>query len=187
MAAFIIYDSTTGEVRGAYTSAHHDDTDVMANNTPEGCMAMEVEISSHVFLDQKGWRVIDGVAQLVPPSPDELLAAARTAQNGTIEAAYQNATFATAISYMGTTFWADTDSQSKIMGLMVVYGKASVLPDGFMFWDATNNGVSMTYADMEGLAMAIAERENTNFVRRKMLLSQVQAVTTIAEVQAVSW
>lgn len=187
MASFIIYDSTTGEVKGAYTSVHHDDTNVMGNNTPEGCMALEIDISSPVFLDQKGWCVIDGVPQLLPPSPEELLAAAKTAQNNAIEAAYQNATFATAIPYKGATFWTDSDSQSKIMGLMVVYGKAAALPDGFLFWDATNHGVPMTYADMEGLAMAIAKRENTNFVRRKTLLAQIQTATTVAEVQAVVW
>lgn len=108
-------------------------------------------------------------------------------QSTALEEAYQNATFATAIAYMGTTFWADADSKSKVLGLLVVYGNSRALPDGFMFWDATNRAVTMTFAEMEGLGMAIAERETANFIRRKTLLASIASATTASEVQSISW
>ena len=187
MAAFIIFDETTGVVRGTYTASYHDAETTKADNTPAGCGAMAVDLSHPVVTGQKGWYVFDGALELVPPSPAELLATAQTTQSATIEAAYQNATFATAIPYMGTTFWTDQNSQSLLMGAMIGYSQVGGTPAGFMWWDSTNTGVPMTLAQLQGLYQAIMQRINANFVKRKELLAIVVAATTVDAAQAVVW
>jgi hypothetical protein len=107
-------------------------------------------------------------------------------QAAKIEASYQNAAFNTSIPYMGTTFWTDQSSQSMLTGALVVLGKSGV-PDGFMWGDATGVGVPMTLADLDGLGAAILGRMNTDFWKHKTLQAQIDAATTIAEVQAIVW
>lgn len=186
MTTFVIYETGTGVVRGVYRSAH-DDPAMMANNTPAGCSAMTVDPESPVCLGQTGWAVVEGVLQLVPPTPAELLSAAMTAQSNAIEAAYQNATFSTAIAYMSTTFWADQNSQNMLMGALLVFNSLGGVPSGFQWWDATNTGVAMTLAQLQGLAQAILARVNTNFARRKALLAEIAAAASVAAVQAIVW
>lgn len=104
-----------------------------------------------------------------------------------IEASYQNATYNTAIGYMGTTWWTDQNSQSMLMGALVVFGATNSVPEGFQWWDATNTGVPMTLQELQGLSAAILTRVNTNFVKRKTLLANITAATTVAAVQAIIW
>jgi hypothetical protein len=88
---------------------------------------------------------------------------------------------------MGSTFWTDQNSQSLLMGAVVGYGMSGGTPEGFLWWSATNTGVPMTLADLQGLYQSIMLRINANFVKRKDLLAAVSAATTVPDVQAVVW
>lgn len=126
-------------------------------------------------------------AQLASSGGNLTLSAAKTAQSAAVEAAYENATFATAIAYKSTTFWADEKSQFLLLGAVVGYQSAGATPPGFAWWDATNTAQPMSLSDLQGLYQAIMLRLNTNFAKRKTLLGQIAAATTVADVQAVNW
>jgi hypothetical protein len=148
-------------------------------------------------------QVTDGVASILTwnasigtqPTPDEIqaaltsiqLAGYKQIQTSNIQAAYENAAYNTPIPYMGTTFWTDSDSQFKLLGAAWGYGKASAVPDGFAWWDATGTAVPMTLAQLEGLAQATLAEVEAAFIKRKTLLASIAAATTVAEVQAVVW
>jgi hypothetical protein len=188
MSAFVIYNTETGAIQGAFRVNHASDLNALiAANTPAGASSLIVDHDNPAVVDQRGWKVSDGALVAVVPTAAELLAAAQTAQAAEIEASYQNATFQTPIDYMAATFWTDQNSQSLLMGAVVGYGMAGGTPDGFLWWSATNTGVPMTLADLQGLYQAIMVRINDNFVKRKALLASVTAATTVTEVQAVVW
>jgi len=115
------------------------------------------------------------------------LSAYKQTQSSAIQADYQNAAYNTPIAYMGTTFWTDSDSQFKVLGSAWGYGKVGAVPDGFAWWDATGNPVPMTLDQLEGLAQATLVEVEAAFVKRKTLLADIAAATTVAEVQAVAW
>jgi hypothetical protein len=185
--SFVIYDATTGIVRAALSAVHHDGDTVIANNTPEGCAALVVDGSNPVMVSQKGWVVTNGVLAQVPPSPAELLASAQTIQSATIESSYQDAIYNQPISYMDTTFWTDQNSQSMLMGAVVGFQMDGGVPAGFSWWDSTSTAIPMTLAQLQGLYQAILGRFNACFVKRKTLLAQIEAATTVAAVEAIVW
>ncbi len=115
------------------------------------------------------------------------LANAQTVQSAAIESSYQIATYETPIVYMGTSFWADSNSQFMLLGAVWGYSKAGAVPSGFAWWDSTGKAIPMTLVELEGLADAILNMVNTNFGKRKSLVASIAAATTVAEVEAVVW
>lgn len=111
----------------------------------------------------------------------------KTVQSNTVTASFQNATYNTPIAYMGTTFWTDQDSQTLLLGATVGYTQAGAVPAGFQWWDATGTPVAMTLAQLQGLYQATVAMINVNFTKKKNLLAQIAAATTVAAVQAITW
>jgi len=129
---------------------------------------------------------VDAWNLLTPPPPTaaELLAAAKETQISTIEAAYTAAVSAD-IAFLSTTFQADTASQALISSVLVASGGA--LPAGFVWYDATNQPVVMTYAELQGLAGSILMRGQPLFGQKQTHKAAIRAATTIAQVEAVVW
>jgi hypothetical protein len=129
------------------------------------------------------------------PSDDDLTASlaaiklrsGKIVQSSAIESAYQVAALNTPLSYMGTTFWTDQNSQFMLLAASWGFEKAGGVPEGFAWWDSNGNAVPMTLAQLEGLALATLANVNAIFVKRKQLLAAIVAAATLAEVQAVVW
>ena len=84
---------------------------------------------------------------------------------------------------MATTFQADEASQSVLTKVLV----AGAVPTEFAWLDANNMPVNMTYAQLQGLAVAMLAQGQAAFVKLQTLKSQVRAATTVTKAQAVVW
>lgn len=87
------------------------------------------------------------------------------------------------VAYMGATFQADDASQSVLTKVLV----AGSVPAGFAWLDANNTPVNMTYAQLQGLAVAMLAQGQAAFVKLQTLKSQVRAATTVIKAQAIVW
>lgn len=129
---------------------------------------------------------IDAWNALTPPpkTEAELLAEAKEARIEVMEAAYQQSVGAD-ISYLGSTFQADADSQALIAAVLTASG--GTLPQGFVWYDKLNLPVPMSLPTLQGLAGAILMRGQPLFERKQARKASIRAATTIAEVEAVTW
>ena len=100
----------------------------------------------------------------------------------TIETDYNNANELD-IPYMATTFQADKASQDLIVSVL----SAGSVPTGFFWVDATNNQVSMTYVELQGLSGSILTRNQTNFVKWQTLKAQIKACSSQVELELIVW
>jgi hypothetical protein len=89
------------------------------------------------------------------------------------------------IAYMSTTFQADANSQILLNQVLTACG--GTLPTGFQWYDANNVGVTMTYAQLAGLAGALLVRGQPLFVNKQTKKAAIRAATTVAEVQAIAF
>lgn len=89
------------------------------------------------------------------------------------------------ISYMGTVFQADTDSQMLIAQVLVASG--GVLPANFAWYDINNEPVQMTYQDLQGLAGLILMRGQQHFYHKQVLKAVARNATTVAELEGITW
>jgi hypothetical protein len=87
------------------------------------------------------------------------------------------------VAYMSTTFQADNDSRI-ILTQSLAPGS---VPAGFYWLDINNVRVTMTYAQLQGLGLAMLVQGQTAFDKLRTLKNQVQAATTTAAVQAIVW
>lgn len=142
-----------------------------------------VDITSLAPAPLPGWSALQtaGVWTFsAPPAPT--LAQAQAAQIATIEAAYQNA-IQQQVSYMSTTFQADEDSQDVLAKALV----AGSVPAGFFWLDKNNGQVSMTFAQLQGLAAVMLTQGQTAFAKKTGLKQQIGTATTVAAVEAITW
>lgn len=116
------------------------------------------------------------------PTAAQLLAAAKTTQIATLAAAYQSA-IQQPVSYMSTTFQADSASQQTLTRCLV----AGSVPTGFYWLDANNVQVPMTFAQLQGLASAMLVQGQTAFARLQTRKASVNSASTVSTVQAVVW
>ncbi len=115
-------------------------------------------------------------------NPASTLTGAQAAQIAIVEAAYQTA-IQQPVSYMSTTFQADQDSQGVLTKSLV----AGAVPAGFFWLDKNNAQVSMTFAQLQGLASAMLAQGQTAFAKKTTLKQRINAATTVAAVQAITW
>lgn len=116
------------------------------------------------------------------PTTAQLLTAAKSAQIATLAAAY-NAAIQQPVSYMSTTFQADSASQQTLTRCLV----AGSVPAGFYWLDANNAQVPMTFAQLQGLASAMLVQGQAAFTRLQTRKASVNGATTVSAVQAVVW
>ena len=118
----------------------------------------------------------------VPPAPT--LAEVQTTQLALIESAYQQAN-TQPIAYMGTIFQADQNSQSLMAAVITACGGS--LPTGFAWFDINNAPVTMTFAQLQGLAGTILLRGQPLFTHKQTQKAAIRAALDIPTVQAVIW
>ena len=87
------------------------------------------------------------------------------------------------IAYMDTTFQADKNSQN----LIVLVLSAGMVPKGFYWKDSSNNHISMTFKEVQGLSATILVRGQVNFNKYQDLKAQVRDTTTQVDLEKISW
>lgn len=187
MAAYVLYNQSTGAVAGVFSVLHSaDDAALVAANTPSGMSALEIDPTSSVVVDQKGWSVIDGALTLTPPTTAELLAAAKATRLGVLATSYEAAK-ASGVSYMSTVFMTDDNSQQTFAHALLAFQAAGAVPDGFFAVDASYNKVPMNLSQLQGLIEAIAAQVWTIFQRWITVREELAVAATVDAVNAISW
>lgn len=141
-----------------------------------------VEITNITPLPAEGW-TYDGTAFAPPPGPslDQVKAAKIVELTSAADAAIGGL-----VAYKNTQFQADEAvSQSRLKGVLTAY-TAATLPANFYWVDAGNNQVPMTYADLQGLAAAMANQGWAAFEKLQTIKAQVNAASDIATVNAIT-
>lgn len=91
------------------------------------------------------------------------------------------------VSYMGTTFQSDTESQSILTSTLVALNAAGAVPPGFGWWDINNIKVPMTLPELNGLAGAMLAQGWEAFQNKQAKKDAARAATTIDQVNSVIW
>jgi hypothetical protein len=111
-------------------------------------------------------------------NPPITLAQAKAAKLTEVTEAYNNSNQAP-IAYMDTTFQADYKSQDMISRAL----SAGSVPSDFYWLDTTNKKVPMTYAQLQGLAVLLLERNQANFDNLQAKKATINTATTVEQVQ----
>ncbi|WP_345815291.1 DUF4376 domain-containing protein [Paraburkholderia sp. PREW-6R] len=130
-------------------------------------------------------------AWIVRPWTAEELAAVRSARKAILQAEY-NAALTAPVSFTNaagitSVYQADEVSQSNLLKMLMVFRPTETTPAGFFWVAADNSQVPFTYADMQGLALAIATPGIANFARLQSLKAAVDSAATLTAIQAVTW
>jgi hypothetical protein len=187
MKTVVIYDASTGAVKGSLTFTHVADVDAAIEaNTPEGMQALKVASSHPVNSDHAGWTVQNGELVEVTLSDSQLIEQEKTSKLANLERSYSEAKAAN-VSYMDTEFMTDTDSQQLFSHALLAYQAIGATPEGFFTVDASYNKVPMDLSQLKGLVEAIAAQVWAVFQRWVAVREELAAATTITDVQSITW
>jgi len=85
----------------------------------------------------------------------------------------------------GSPFDSDAISQSRIQGAVQL---AATAPGFTIDWTLANNSVrNLSAADLANVGAALGMHVATQHAKARTLRSQIEAATTVAEVDAVTW
>ena len=121
-----------------------------------------------------------------------LLAQAQSAQIAILQSSAQKAEQApltyTTSGGVTATFLMTPHQWTKFMGAYTKYVvKGDALPSGYSFFDQNGKSVAVTVADISGIFDAGMAQIDGAMVKLAGLVAQVEAATTVADVQAVTW
>lgn len=143
-------------------------------------------------LSDPGYTVVKG-ALVAPaaPTPTELLLEAQTAQIELLAQDYLTA-IATDVGFTtaaGVTkiYQADPDSRRILTETVAGYTASGSVPAGFWWKSTDNTKVSFTLADLQGLSDAMLAQGWAAFQNLDAKKADVEAATTVADVQAIAW
>jgi hypothetical protein len=132
----------------------------------------------------------DGAA--VVSDESQSLAAVQIRQCALLDAAYARA-IAADVSFTtaaGDTrmYQADPQSVSDLSSCLLGFQAAQAVPEGY-FWQSKDNTrvTPFTYADLQGLAAALANHGFAAFAQLQDLKAAVRAATTTDAVRAITW
>lgn len=181
MNYYVNYNTASGAIITRYVTGTHDA--LIASPAVGTANLVVSESDAMLTASQMGYTVMSGA--LVPPlapTAAQLLSAAKTAQIATLSQSYA-ASIQQSVSYMTTTFQADTVSQQTLTRCLV----AGSVPAGFYWLDANNVQVTMTFAQLQGLASAMLVQGQTAFTKLQTRKASVNGATTVSAAQAVVW
>lgn len=118
-----------------------------------------------------------------PPKPLAQVQAEKLAE---IDRAY-DAAVQQPVAYMGTTFQADYDSQATLTKTLTALTPLGAVPPGFSWWDADNNAVPMTLAELAGLAAMMLNQGWVAFQNKQAKKQAARDAQTVDDVNAVVW
>lgn len=91
------------------------------------------------------------------------------------------------VSYMAATFDANELSQAALTKAVTSLASALATPLGFYWVDASNNKVSMTLVQLQGLAGVMFTQGWAAYQTLQDRKTQARAAATVAAVQAITW
>jgi hypothetical protein len=103
-----------------------------------------------------------------------------------LERAYETAV-QQPVTYMGTTFQADTASQEILTKTLTALNPLGGVPQGFAWWAMDNSAVPMTLAELNGLAMAMLTQGWAAFQHKQAKKEAARDAQTVDDVNAVEW
>ncbi|MCK4121416.1 DUF4376 domain-containing protein [Ralstonia pseudosolanacearum] len=124
-------------------------------------------------------------------NPSATVPGAQAAQVALLRAAYAGA-IAQSVSYTSKggitkTYQVDPQSVANLSQMLLAFQAPQAVPTGF-YWVAVDNAqVPFTYADMQALAQVMGVQGATAFQKLQSLKAEVNAATTVAAIQAVTW
>jgi hypothetical protein len=171
-----VTDGYVGELNGLPYHIH-------PTATPDAFTALEAAIAA------------DEVTVNPYVAPTLTLAEAQAMQVATLQAAYQAAisqpvSFKNAAGVTATYAFGDTQTLAGSNAqqlLMEIIGAGAAAWTAGVWFDTTGKAQTMTFADLQGLAAAIEAMDTPDEQRLLSLVAQVQAATSIAAVQAITW
>ena len=183
-------------------------TRIDANGVPQGTYTGDFEMVSR---NCEGWVTVDGAPngdwwdivtgqwETKPTQPDSAhvfdyttkqwydprtLNDIKLAKWLTIKRARSSAEFG-GFTWDGSPFDSDAISQSRIQGAVQL---AAMAPGFTIDWTLANNSVrNLNGEDMANVGAALGMHVATQHAKARTLRSQIEAATTVAEVDAVTW
>ena len=130
----------------------------------------------------------NGLPMIVNPVS---LTQAQASQIAALQSAYQ-AAIQVPVSYTSKggvtkTFQADPVSVANLQAAIAGFAAAGTTPSGFYWGAADNTQVPFTYADLQGLAAAMIAQGWAEFQHLQTQKAAVNAATTVAAVQAITF
>ena len=175
-------------------TAFYDSVD---SPVPSGVATIPITDSEwQTCLSQPGWTVENG-SLVAPPTPTtaQLLAQAQSAQIALLQSAYQTAINApvTFKNAAGVTSTYPSGNTRLINGMRARDMLAEVIAAGSSAWtlgkwlDTNNVAQTFTFADLQGLAAAMEAAITLDWSDLVTKIAEVNAATTVAEVQAITF
>jgi hypothetical protein len=132
---------------------------------------------------QELWNIVDGklITKEPPAIPLDELKAKKKAK---INAAKIAAEYAD-IEYLGNTYQADADSQSKLTSAVLLCQAAGL--QEYVWWSADNQAVTFTLQELIGLGMLIAQRSAALVAKSRGLKDLILSATTKEELENIKW
>ena len=188
-----------GQKQAAYTAsgeivAFYDTVD---SPPPVGVSVIDItDAQWQTCLSQPGWTVVSGVL-VAPPTPTaaQLLVNSKAAQIATLQASYQAAINAP-VSFKnaaGVTSTYPAGDTVALNGATAMQNLQRALDAGSAAWtlgkwlDTNNVAQTFTYADLQGLAAAMAAAQTLDWQDLVAKVAEVNAATTVSAVQAVTF
>jgi hypothetical protein len=147
-----------------------------------------IEVSGHI----RNWTtaLVDGQCVPVPKEPTEsaLLAASKSRARETVNE-MRGAREFSFFTWDGSTFDADAKSQARLQGAFQLANLALLSGQPFQIeWTLADNTVrQLSGPDMVSVGHALADHVLAAHRAAAILKAQIDAATTIAEVEAVAW
>lgn len=183
-------------------------TRIDANGVPQGTYTGDFEMVSR---NCEGWVTVDGAPngdwwdivtgqwETKPTQPDSAhvfdyttkqwydprtLNDIKLAKWAIIKQARSSAEFG-GFTWDGSPFDSDAISQSRIQGAVQL---AAMAPGFTIDWTLANNSVrNLSTADLANVGAALGMHVAAQHAKARLLRSQIEAATTVAEVDAVTW
>lgn len=111
----------------------------------------------------------------------------QASQIAAVTAGYNAARYAGTVSVGGMTFPTDPATQQNIMGYLVAFLAPATPPAAMPLQDASGVSQSLTYAQLQALAEAIANASIAAWNKLESLTGNIKGAATAEAVQKIQW
>lgn len=182
MRAFILFDlASNAEVHAAIIAS-----ETMLDVAPEGRVWVEVPMP----LEDHTVAMIDGQPSVVTRAaqPDREITRAKSNRRQYVNQCRAIAEYGL-FAWEGSLFDSDRDSQARLQGAFQLANLALTSGQQYQVsWMlADNTARTLSAVDMLGVGHALAEHILATHMKARDLKAQIDAATTIAEIEAVDW
>lgn len=168
---YFLYDKTTGLINGVGV-------------TPDGTYPPDcLPCTQEQYANPQAWQVVNG--EIVAADNSVLIAMAKSSQTAKIRSSYESASTAPVTDTNKIT-WSGGQSSGTAIYLACQMAQQSGATD-VTLWDASNTAHTMTIAEGLTVAATIGAAYQAAFQKWQTLRAQVEAATSVAEVEAITW